>query len=110
MKTITKLWVLIIILAILAPVGLMLPAYFKAGAAWGEWSPEDIKALIGYMPKGLERLSSFWCAPIPDYVFKGWVEKSIGRISLAYAISGITGIAVTIGIIFLIGKFLGKKE
>lgn len=110
MKTITKLWILIIILAILVPIGLILPEYFKAGAAWGEWSPEEIKALIGYMPKGLERLSSFWHAPIPDYAFKGWEGRSIGPLSLAYVISAITGIAVTIGIVFLIGKILGKKE
>lgn len=110
MKTITKLWILVIILIILAPLGLILPGYFKAGAAWGEWSPEEIKVLIGYMPKGLEKLSSFWCAPIPDYAFKGWEGKSIGPLSLAYVISGIAGIAITVGIIFLIGRFLGKKE
>jgi len=110
MKTITKLWILIIILVILVPIGLILPEYFKAGAAWGEWSPEEIGVFIGYVPKGLERLSSFWHAPIPDYAFKGWEGRSIGSLSLAYVISAIAGIVVTVGIVFLIGKFLGKKE
>ena len=110
MKTITKLWILIGILAILVPIGLIVPEYFKAGSAWGEWGPEEIKGFIGYVPRGLERLSSFWHAPIPDYAFKGWEEKTIGPLSLAYIMSGITGVAVIIAIVFLIGKFLGKKE
>jgi len=110
MKTITKLWILIGILVILAPLGLILPEHFKAGAAWGEWGPEEIKQLIGYIPKGLEKLSSLWCAPIPDYAFKGWEEKPAVFLSLAYVISGIAGIVVTIGVVFLIGKFLVKKQ
>lgn len=41
MKTITKLWLFIVILIILVPIGLILPAYFKAGPAWGEWTAAD---------------------------------------------------------------------
>jgi hypothetical protein len=41
MKTINKLWILIAILVILTPVGIILPAYFKSGPAWGEWMAMD---------------------------------------------------------------------
>ena len=110
MKTITKLWILIAILIIFTPLGLILPEHFKAGAAWGEWGVEEIRELAGYIPKGLERLASLWNAPIPDYAFKGWEDKPMGALSLAYIVSAIVGIAVTVGMTLLIGKFLSKKE
>lgn len=76
MKTITKLWLLIIVLVILTPLGLILPAYFKSGPAWGEW---------------------------------GVVDR-YGKTGIAYIISAVLGMLAVVGIIFLIGKFLGKKE
>jgi cobalt/nickel transport protein len=110
MKTITKLWILIVILAILSPIGLLLPEHFKAGAAWGEWGPDEIKELVGYIPKGLEKLASFWTAPIPDYAFKGWEEKGLRHLSLAYIISAVAGIAIVIALIYLMGKLISKKD
>lgn len=110
MKTVTKLWLALIILIIISPLGLILPELFKAGAAWGEWGIEEIKELVGYIPAGLARLSSIWTAPIPDYAFKGWEEKGLPHLSLAYIISAIVGIAVTVGVAYLIGIFLSKKD
>lgn len=110
MKTITRLWIMIAVLAVLTPVGLALPEYFKAGAAWGEWGAEEIMELVGYVPAGLMKLSSFWSAPIPDYAFKGWEDKALPAISFSYIISALAGAAATIGAIILIGKVLGKKE
>ena len=110
MKTITKLWILIAILAVLAPIGLLLPELFKAGAAWGEWGIEEIGKLFGYVPAGMEKLSSLWNSPIPDYAFKGWEDKPLSSLSFAYIFSAAAGVLITAGIVFLVGKFLGKKE
>jgi len=110
MKTISKLWILLAILAVAAPIGLVLPAHFKAGPGWGEWGLEDVKTLAGYIPKGLERLSSLWCAPIPAYTLKGWGGRPMSSLSLAYIMSAIVGVIVTAAAIFAIGKFLMKKD
>ncbi|MDD4954169.1 MAG: PDGLE domain-containing protein [Candidatus Omnitrophica bacterium] len=110
MRTTTKLWLGIAVLILISPLGLVLPEYFKAGDAWGEWGMGTIKELAGYVPKGLERLSSLWSAPVPDYAFKGWGEKPLVNLSIAYIISAAIGIAVCIVIMFLLGKFLAKKE
>lgn len=110
MKTITKLWIFIVILAILSPIGLVMPNYFKAGVAWGEWGPEEIKGLVGYIPQGLYKLASLWSAPIPDYAFKGWEEKPLPSLSIAYIISAIAGVAIVVLIIFLAGKLFGAKK
>jgi cobalt/nickel transport protein len=109
MKITTKLWIGLGVLILLSPLGLLLPEHFKAGAAWGEWGIDEIKELVGYIPKGLEKLAPLWNAPLPDYAFKGSEGKSLSHLSLAYIISAITGIAVTIGASLLVGKLLTKK-
>lgn len=110
MKTITKLWILVAILAFLSPAGLILPHIFKAGAAWGEWGADEIRDLIGYIPLGLEKFASLWSAPIPDYAFRNWETKPLSDLSFAYIISAISGIALIILVILLIGKLLIKKD
>ena len=83
MKTITKLWIFIALLALITPLGLIIPRYFKAGAAWGE-------------------LPAARNVPMPDYC------ASWG--TCCYIISAIAGVLLAAGIIFLIGKFLTKKD
>jgi len=110
MKTITKLWIGIGILVVLSPLGLILPDYFNAGDAWGEWGTDGLKELVGYIPQGLERLSNLWSAPIPDYIFKGWEEKTLAGLSFAYIVSAIIGIFVCASLVLLIGRFLSRRE
>ncbi len=110
MKTMTKLWVGIGVLSIISPVGLFLPAKLKAGSAWGEWSTDEIKDLIGYIPCGLEKLSLLWNTLLPDYAFNGWDGKGIGYLSFAYIVSAVIGIVSCIGCTYLLGKLLTKKE
>ncbi len=110
MKTVARLWTGIFILALLSPFGLILPLYFKSGRAWGEWSREELNALLGFIPKGLEGLSSFWHAPFSNYAFKGQQAKGLGSLSLAYIISAVIGILVTVLVASLIGAFLSRKN
>ena len=110
MKITTKFWIGLGILAVLSPLGLLLPEHFKAGSAWGEWGPAEIKGFIGYIPEGLKRLSGFWKAPLPDYALKGWEKKGLPHLSLAYIASAIAGIALTVAIVLLIGKILSRKD
>lgn len=109
MKITTKFWIGIAVLIILSPLGLILPEHFKAGSAWGEWGAEEMQKLVGYIPQGLEKLSSLWISPIPDYAFKGWEEKGLPHLSFAYIISAIVGIAAVVIVMLLIGKMLAKK-
>jgi cobalt/nickel transport protein len=109
MKITTKLWIGLGALIVLSPLGLLIPEYFKAGAAWGEWGMDEIKKLVGYVPRGLEKLAPLWNAPIPDYAFRGWEEKGLSHLSLAYIISAVAGMAVTVSAAFVIGKLLARK-
>ena len=109
MKITTKFLIGIAVLAVLSPSGLILPAHFKAGSAWGEWGADEMQKLVGYIPKGLAKLSILWNAPMPDYAFKGWEEKGLSHLSFAYLISTIVGIAIISVAAWLIGKMLAKK-
>jgi cobalt/nickel transport protein len=110
MKTVTKLWIGLGALALLSPIGLFLPEYFKAGDAWGEWGTDTIKDLVGYVPAGLEKISSLWSAPLADYAFKGQEAASLGNLSFSYIISAVVGIALCVGGAFLLGKLLARKD
>jgi len=109
MKITTKLWVGLGILIVLSPLGLIIPQRFKAGSAWGEWGVEEVKNLAGYIPKGFQKLSNLWHAPLPDYSLKGWEEKGLPHLSAAYILSAAVGISVTVLLVWLIGKMLVKK-
>ena len=109
MKLTTKLWIAIGAIILLSPLGLILPEHFKAGSAWGEWGADEMEKLVGYVPQGLKHLSELWTAPMPDYAFKGWEEKGLRHLSLAYIVSAILGVVLIALATWAIGKWLAKK-
>jgi hypothetical protein len=110
MKTVTKLWIGIVMLALLSPLGVILPEHFKAGPAWGEWSGEEIEKIIGYLPKGLEKLSGVWTAPLPEYAIKEWNGRGMLDPRLSSVLSAAVGIGITVLIVIGIGKLLSKDD
>ena len=109
MKITTKFWIGMVVLILLSPLGLILPAHFKAGSAWGEWGADEIQKLVGYVPNGFAKLAGLWNAPMPDYAFKGWEEKGLSYLSFAYIISAVFGIVIIVAAIYLIGKLLASE-
>ena len=109
MKITTKLWVGIVVLIILSPLGLILPQRFKAASAWGEWGLEEIKGFISYMPKGLAKMSTLWKAPMPEYAFNGETGQNLSRSSISYILSAIAGIIIIVIAVLIIGRILAKK-
>ena len=104
-----KLWIGLGIMALISPLGLILPDKFKAADAWGEWSAESLKEMLGFVPRGLQRLSDFWSAPLPDYSF-GAEHASPAVQFLAYIVSGLLGIGLVVGMVVLIRKFLLNRK
>jgi len=104
-----RILVFLLILCMLVPVGILLPMYFNAGDAWGEWSAQTIKEFIGYVPEGLAKYSDVWKAPITDYTINA-ADKSVVHQSGFYIISGIIGATMTYIIMLVISKLLIKNE
>lgn len=104
-----KMWGSLLILAILSPIGIILPKLFKSGDAWGEWDPETIAKMIGYVPEGLKRLAGLWHPLIPDYSFGG-EEASLTIQIISYVGSAAIGILLTFVFIWIFSRLLLKKK
>jgi len=78
-------------IAVLAPLGLIAP-----GFAYGEGSAADVKQAFGYVPKGLQDLSSVFSAPLAGYnlplPFFSGANATLWQTAIGYEISGIIGI------------------
>jgi cobalt/nickel transport protein len=109
MTTIKKLWIGIGILAILSPLGLIMPTLFGAGSAWGEWGLEEIKKLMGFIPEGMQKFAELWKSPMHDYTVPGQ-KPGLVHESLGYILTAVIGIAVTAGLAYVIARFLERKN
>lgn len=81
------LLVFILVVIALSPLGLI-----AEGPAWGEWSVEEIRSMIGYVPQSIENTKPLIEAVIPDYEIGGmnplvstWVSALIGA-GLVFAV------------------------
>lgn len=107
MKTPTKLWISLGVMIVLSPLGLILPAKYGAGTAWGEWSAEELHGMIGYTPA---RMRESWKAPLPDYAASGQDNAPMRSRSISYAASAVIGAALVGGVTILIGKALAHRD
>src|SRR5512143_1780224 len=97
--TTRMLWGTVAVLMILTPLGLL-----AAGVAWGEWSTEDFanpemrqqmmetsgnQPPPEQTPAELERLSSLWTAPLPDYALAFIRSPAVGYIFSAMVGTGL---------------------
>ncbi len=79
------LWVGLIVLIFLTPLGLLAP-----GTAWGEWGTHQLSALgLGFVPEGLKKLEGLWGAPLAGYNL-----RALGNSSLGYVLSAAVGLVV----------------
>lgn len=110
MKLTTKLAVGLGAMALLTPLGLILPAYFKASTAWGEWGRDEIGTMAGTVPQGLAKLGERWKAPMPDYAFPSWENRGLQGHSLAYVVAALLGAGLVGLAAWWLGRFLAAKE
>ena len=104
-----KILILLLLLCLITPVGILLPIYFNAGHAWGEWSAQTLKDLIGYVPQGLAKYSDVWKAPIADYTINT-ADKSLVHQSGFYIVSGIIGATITYVVMLFISRLIIKND
>jgi uncharacterized integral membrane protein len=94
------LWIGLVILIILTPLGLLAP-----GTAWGEWGGKELRELgLGFIPEGLERLGGVWPAPIPDY------EVPALNANLGYILSALVGVVLVSLVIWLVSRIVIRRS
>ncbi len=93
-RSVRGLWVAVLSLAVLTPLGIL-----AAGKAWGEWTPQELNA----PPKGLLALSKLWQAPLNDYA-----PAFVRNAALAYLVSAILGVALIVLLVLLARWLLNR--
>ncbi|WP_295389176.1 cobalt transporter CbiM [uncultured Thiodictyon sp.] len=106
------LWAGLAALLIASPLGLL-----AAGMAWGEWGVDDFKDTAvresiaqasgnvlppATVPQGMERLSAFWTAPLPDYAPAFMHNEYFG-----YILSAMVGAGLVVVAVLLLATLLG---
>jgi cobalt/nickel transport protein len=104
-----KLWIGLLIMALLSPLGILLPERFNAEDAWGEWGTETLERLLGYVPEGLRKLADVWKAPIPDYNF-GSEGASMTMQVISYIVSGILGVVLCSLTVYVLSRIFKRSE
>jgi len=109
-----KLWLGMALLLILTPLGTL-----AVGGAWGEWTAQDlsdpqaraeIAAVSGnrrppdLVPRGLERLSSVWTAPLSRYA-----PAFIRSAAFGYFVSAMVGVGLIVVSCLLASWLLAKS-
>lgn len=107
-KSRNKLWMALFILALFTPLGVILPSMFKSGGSWGEWRPEELQLLLGYVPRELRRLAGLWKPPFSDYTL-GPERNTIVSNALSYLGSGLLGILGTVFVVYILWRFIIKN-
>jgi len=98
-----KYWHVLIALIVFAPLGLL-----TKGNAYGEWSGNELKSKIGFIPEGMTRLSDKWKALLPHYSIPGWDSNFINS-SLGYIFCAIVALVIILTITSVI-SFLSKRK
>ena len=91
-------YIIIGIFILATPLGLL-----ANGTAWGEWGAEEIKNLLGFVPKAMEDGFQF-NSPIPDYSF-GVFNEFFG-----YILSALVGVIIILIIFKVLEKIKLKKS
>lgn len=93
-------WIPLGLLTAATPLGLL-----AGGTAFGEWSPDEIAALRGSVPAGLNRLAGLWShAPAGDYQLAG-LPPVAGYLACALA-----GGAAAAGLAAAAGRLLRRRQ
>lgn len=79
---------LLAVLVVLTPVGLI-----AQGTAFGEWTPEELAQLLGYVPPGLAELSGRWSGLFPGYTVPALAGLPGGAV-VGYVASALAGIGL----------------
>jgi len=87
-----------------------IPCMVNGESDRGEGSAEDVKAQIGYIPSGLEKIADFWKhATVQDYGIAGY-DQTFWQQALGYLLSAFVGVLLIGLITYVIGCFVSKKD
>ncbi|MGD0235571.1 MAG: hypothetical protein ABSC55_13680 [Syntrophorhabdales bacterium] len=100
-----RLWIGLLVMTLLSPLGIILPRVFRAEGAWAEWTPGTLTKLLGYLPEGLRRTAETWRAPMAQYSLNADNQSLFFQIG-CYVLSGLLGLVLVVFLIYVLSRFL----
>ncbi|MBI5575783.1 MAG: cobalt transporter CbiM [Deltaproteobacteria bacterium] len=99
-----RLWIGIGALVVLTPLGLI-----ASGSAWGEWTAEELKTLIGFTPAKLKQLEGMWPGLMSNYNMTGWDSPMMS--AFGYILAAAAGVSAIATVSFIVSRFIsaGKR-
>ena len=94
------LWAGLAALVLLTPIGAL-----AQGTAWGEWSASRLKAVLGYVPAGLQRIGGAWTALVPGYAPPFVRDPLVG-----YGVAAVVGAALVVAATWIVARLLARKS
>ena len=94
------LWAALGALILATPIGVL-----AGGTAWGEWSPQQLKASLGYVPPGVAQLGPMWHAAMP-----GYAPSFVRDPRLGYLVAAIVGALLVAGAGWAAGRLLSPRS
>lgn len=94
----------LVALIVLSPLGLL-----ATGTAWGEYGTEEIKSMVGYIPKGMAGMADKWNALFPDYSLPALGNGAAGSVG-GYILSAVVGMVLIVGLILLTSVLITKAQ
>ncbi len=96
-----KLFLGLLALALLTPLGIVIPKIFHAEETWGEWDTGHLRGVLGYVPERLARGAHIWHAPAAGYSFSKDGACLASQLFF-YFIAGMAGLAlIAIAVVLL---------
>jgi cobalt/nickel transport system permease protein len=113
-NSLRRLWLTVALLLLLTPLGVL-----AAGTAWGEWSASEFSTPAGRAriatasqnppvpaaPIGMQKLSTAWTAPFPNYA-----PQFVKSPSFGYLLSAMFGVGLLLVMSLVVQTYLGRKR
>ncbi|OGQ57429.1 MAG: hypothetical protein A3J24_03905 [Deltaproteobacteria bacterium RIFCSPLOWO2_02_FULL_53_8] len=100
-RSMRPIWAVMIVLALLTPLGLL-----AGGTPWGEWVKEEFTGLIGYVPAGMDAVGGRWAGVMPDY---GAPAGSSLSPAVSYIISAAIGSGIVVLAVYIWGRVWRRR-
>ncbi|AZT89924.1 hypothetical protein ELD05_04235 [Caldicellulosiruptor changbaiensis] len=100
-SSIKRIFIVLLTLAFLTPIGLL-----TQNPTFGEWSQEEIKKMLGFVPEGIKKYADIYKFDL----FDGYTVKFINNDYIGYILSAIIGIVVIFALFYILKFVMAERK
>ncbi|WP_039764215.1 MULTISPECIES: PDGLE domain-containing protein [Caldicellulosiruptor] len=100
-NNINKIFIILLALAFLTPIGLL-----TQNPTFGEWTQEEIKKMLGFVPEGIKKYADIYKFDL----FDGYTVKFIHNDYIGYILSAVIGIVVIFALFYILKFVMAERK